>query len=113
MVTRRDVFEALGGFDETFAVAYNDIDYCLRARANGYRVIFTPDAELEHAESATRGSDNTQSRRARLASERSAMIERWGSQLLADPFYNPNLTLVYEDFSLGFPPRVAKSWRDA
>ena len=113
LVTRREVFEALGGFDESFAVAYNDIDYCLRARAKGYRVIFTPHAELVHVESATRGPDDTPTNRPRFEAERAEMIRRWGSQLLADPFYNPNLTLSHEDFSLAFPPRVEKPWREA
>jgi hypothetical protein len=108
MVTRREVFEALDGFDESFAVAYNDIDYCLRASAKGYRILFTPHAELLHVESATRGSDDTPAHRPRFEAERAEMIRRWGSQLLADPFYNPNLTLSHEDFSLAFPPRARK-----
>ena len=113
MVTRREVFEALDGFDDAFAVAYNDIDYCLRASAKGYRVIFTPHAELVHVESATRGRDDTPTARPRFDQERAEMIRRWGPRLLADPFYNPNLTLTHEDFSLAFPPRVEKSWREA
>ena len=111
MLTRREVFDALGGFDEAFAVAYNDIDYCLRAKGRGYRIIFTPEAELGHAESASRGSDYSETTRPRFESERRKMMERWGPSLRSDPFYNPNLTLIHEDFSLGFPPRAVKAWR--
>lgn len=132
MLVRRDAFESLSGFDETFATRYYDVDYCLRAQAKGYCIIFTPDAELGHPESAASGWGKGAARaphfksdsesdldssmgsgsESALQGERRAMIERWGSRLLADPFYNPNLTLVYEDFSLGFPPRADKPWRE-
>jgi GT2 family glycosyltransferase len=106
---RRDVFEEVGGFDERLAVAFNDVDLCLRIWERGYRVLWTPFAELYHREGVSRGKDTIESER--FLREIRFMQERWGEQLLHDPAYNPNLTLEREDFSLAFPPRVSKPWR--
>jgi O-antigen biosynthesis protein len=107
MVLRKAVFEQAGGFDETLAVAFNDVDLCLKIQALGYRNLWTPYAELYHHESATRGHENTPEKRARFSAEIALMKERWGKLLRGDPAYNPNLTLDREDFSLAWPPRVA------
>jgi GT2 family glycosyltransferase len=109
LLMRRDVFEEVGGFDEQLAVAFNDVDLCLRIRERGYRVLWTPFAELYHREGVSRGKDTIESER--FLREIRFMQERWGEQLLHDPAYNPNLTLEREDFSLAFPPRVSKPWR--
>lgn len=109
MVMRRDVFEEVGGFDERLAVAFNDVDLCLRIREKGYRIVWTPFAELYHHEGVSRGRDTIEN--PRFAREISFMKERWGEILLMDPAYNPNLALNQEDFSLSFPPRVEKPWR--
>ncbi|HEV8438571.1 MAG TPA: glycosyltransferase family 2 protein [Methylomirabilota bacterium] len=110
MVMRREIFDAVGGFDEhNLAIAFNDIDLCLRVRALGYRTVWTPWAELYHREGASRGADYLTS--PRFAQEIAYMKRRWASELAADPFYNPNLTLTGEDFELSFPPRVVKPWR--
>jgi GT2 family glycosyltransferase len=106
MVVRREIFERLGGFDETeLAVAFNDVDFCLRALAAGFRNVWTPFAELYHHESASRGHDNTPEKVARFGRECTHMRVKWGPLLDDDPAYNPNLTLVREDFGLAWPPR--------
>lgn len=101
MVVERRKFEAVGGFDEVaFPVAFNDVDLCLRLGEAGYRTVWTPQARLLHLESATRGSDRTEAAARRFAAEVGRMKSRWGSRLQADPYYNPNLTLLDESFSL-------------
>ena len=92
-------YDEAGGLDEGFAVAFNDVDFCLRVRALGYRVLFTPYAELYHYESKSRGLDTKGPARERFEGERRRMKQRYGERLLRDPFYNPNLTLDREDFS--------------
>jgi len=101
LLTKRAVFEAVGGFDEELPVAYNDIDLCLRIRERGLKVIYTPFARLVHNESATRGSDADGARRRRLEADKARMRSRWGERLERDPFYSPNLTLTeHGGFSL-------------
>ncbi|MGC9079734.1 MAG: glycosyltransferase family 2 protein [Nanopusillaceae archaeon] len=108
LMTRREVFEEVGGFDEKFEVAFNDVDLCLRIREKGYKIVWTPYAELYHYEGGSRGKDTIEN--PRFKREFDMMIERWGHILYNDPAYNPNLTLDTEDFSLAFPPRVTKPW---
>lgn len=110
MVVRRDVFEKLGGFDaEHLAVSYSDVDFCLRANAADWRVVWTPFAVLVHHESASRGPDAVVRPKA-AAREAAYLHERWGDALCTDPAYNPNLSLQDTDFSLAFPPRVRTPW---
>jgi len=106
LVVRREVYERAGGFDEAeLAVAFNDIDFCLKVRAAGYRNLWTPFAELYHHESASRGADNTDEKARRFRREAETMMRRWGSCLQNDPAYNPNLSLDREDFSIAALPR--------
>jgi glycosyltransferase involved in cell wall biosynthesis len=91
MMVRREVFDKVGGLDEQIAVAYNDIDFCLRLRAAGYRIIWTPFAELTHHESASRGYERGQEKIERFRRETDFMQTRWGKTLEQDPFHNPNL----------------------
>ena len=105
LLIRRDVFEEVGGLDEQLAVAFNDVDFCLRVRDAGYRNVWTPYAEMNHHESASRGNDNTPSKQKRFSDEVNFMKLRWGDSLLNDPAYSPNLTLEAEDFSYAWPPR--------
>jgi GT2 family glycosyltransferase len=100
LVLRRDVFEAVGGLDEQLAVAFNDVDLCLRIRAAGYRNIWTPFAELLHHESASRGYEDNPEKLARLEREKRFMQERWGATLDTDPYYNPNLSTLAGDYTL-------------
>lgn len=107
MVVRKSSYQALGGMDErNLRVAFNDVDFCLRLREAGLRNVWTPYAELVHHESATRGEDIAPARRARFSQEIDYMQQRWGDLLARDPAYNPNLTLLAEDFSYAWPPRV-------
>jgi GT2 family glycosyltransferase len=111
LLTRRDVWDKVGGLDESLAVAYNDVDFCLRIREAGYRVIWTPFACLYHLESASRGAEDDPGKRARFESEKARMRKRWGNRLSNDPFYSPNLSLTSVDCRPAFPPRVQPPWR--
>ena len=111
LALRREVFVAVGGLDEdNLAVAFNDVDLCLRIRAMGLRVVWTPGTELLHLESASRGSDEAPAQRARFLSECAYMRRRWGAQLDADPFHNPNLALSGSGYELAFPSRRRRPW---
>lgn len=101
LLVRRAVFDEVGGFNAThLSVAFNDVDFCLKVREAGYRNLWTPYAELYHHESISRGADDNAKKRARAAAEVAFMRKTWGEQLDNDPAYNPNLTLIHEDFSL-------------
>jgi O-antigen biosynthesis protein len=110
MVLRRDAFDSVGGFDEQLAVAYNDVDLCLRLGAHGLRNVWTPFAELYHFESVSRGDDTQGASRPRFLAESQLMRDRWQGLLNADPYYNPNLSLTRADFGLASPPRHTHSW---
>lgn len=106
LVVRKSVYEQVGGLDEVdLAVAFNDIDFCLKVRAAGFRNVWTPFAELYHHESASRGADDTPEKKTRFEREIEIMLRRWGGELTDDPAYNPNLTLERNDFTLAVPPR--------
>ncbi len=91
LMVRRDVFDAVGGFDEQFAVAYNDVDFCLRVRERGLRNVMLGRVRVLHHESRTRGYDTAPEKRARLEQEGAKLRARWGALLLDDPATNPNL----------------------
>ncbi|WP_375465887.1 glycosyltransferase family 2 protein [uncultured Methylobacterium sp.] len=93
LAMRAEVFREVGGFDaEHLRVAFNDVDLCLRVRAAGYRIVWTPFAKLVHHESKSRGAEDTPEKRARFEGETRVMRERWGAELRADPYYNVNLS---------------------
>ncbi|MBI1869916.1 MAG: glycosyltransferase family 2 protein [Chlamydiae bacterium] len=103
MMVRKEVFEEVGGFDEKMAVAFNDVDFCLKICEKGYLIIFTPYAELYHDESTSRGRDDTREKRLRSLQEIEYLRERWKFIFeKGDPYYNPNLTLDSEGFDLKF-----------
>ena len=106
LLVKRHIYLEVGGLDETLRVAFNDIDFCLKVRAAGYRNLWTPYAELVHHESASRGYETTPEKEARFTAEIRRMQSRWGAMLAADPAYSPNLTLEHEDFGIAWPPRV-------
>lgn len=114
MMLRRDAYLAVGGLDESLAVAFNDIDFCLRLGQAGLRTVWTPHAELYHHESASRGSEDSPEKQSRFGGEVATMHARWGRALEADPYYNPNLSLVLgRENALADPPRVLLSdWVD-
>ncbi|MGA9770103.1 MAG: glycosyltransferase family 2 protein [Blastocatellia bacterium] len=96
LMTRRELFDKAGGFDEqSLAVSYNDVDYCLRLRAQKYLIVFTPYALLYHDESATRGLNL-------YPEEEACIISRWQNAIARDYYYNPNLGSDKEDFSMDF-----------
>lgn len=108
LVVRRALYEQVGGMDAAaFAVAFNDVDFCLKLHAAGYRNLWTPHAELYHHESVSRRKEASTSRKQRLQAERASLRERWPHWIERDPHYNPNLTLLTDDFALADPPRVA------
>ncbi len=102
LMTSRQVYEDLGGFDEeAFGVAYNDVDFCLRARERGLLNVFTPYVEAYHHESISRGYEDTLEKQQRFRIEMSNLLERHGERIKAgDPYYNANLDQGRDDFSL-------------
>ena len=107
MVVKRLLFEEVGGFNEDeLPVAFNDIDFCLRILALGYRNLFTPSAELYHYEAYSRGPDDSLEKQLRFRKEFEFMQRTWGGLLNNDPAYNLNLTLLNENFDLASPPRL-------
>jgi glycosyltransferase involved in cell wall biosynthesis len=111
ILIKKNLYLELGGFDEVnLLVAFNDVDFCLRLAEKGLRVLWTPHAELFHHESASRGFEDTIGKQRRFLAEVRYMEDKWQEILLADPAYNPNLSLGEKLFTLAFPPRVAKPW---
>lgn len=102
LMVKKSIYDALGGLDECFRIALNDVDFCLRIREQGYLNVFTPFAELYHFESASRGVDIVDAAKAERYEEESALFrERWKKVLeKGDPYYNPNFSLDYSDYSL-------------
>jgi GT2 family glycosyltransferase len=112
MVMPKAVFDQVGGFNEKdLGMAYNDVDLCLRIREDGYRIVWTPYAELYRHQSASRDPNTDPDKVDRFKAETRYMRERWGHILDRDPYYNPNLGLNGAAFGLAFPPRVEKPWR--
>lgn len=109
LLVRKSIYTQVGGLDEELAVAFNDVDFCLRVRDAGYRNVWTPYAEMYHHESASRGEDTTPEKRARGEREIQRMKAVWGARLMEDPAYSPNLSLVREDLSLAWPPRTPRN----
>jgi GT2 family glycosyltransferase len=101
LMTRRAVFEQVGGFDEAFVLAFNDVDLCLQIQSAGYRVLWTPEAELYHLESKTRGYEDTTDKLARFGREYRLFVAKWERYLSGgDPYYNPNFRLDRADYAL-------------
>jgi O-antigen biosynthesis protein len=100
MMVRREAFARAGGFDETLAVAFNDVDLCLKLRALGLYNVYLAHVELIHHESKSRGDDRDRANLVRFVAERRVMEERWRTAELPDPHYSPHLSLVSENFSL-------------
>jgi GT2 family glycosyltransferase len=101
LMTRKEVFEEVGGFDANLPVAFNDVDICLKMREKGYMIVYTPYAELYHYESLSRGYEDTPEKKERFSKEVKYMREKWGEVIdKGDPYYNPNLSLEKEDFSI-------------
>ena len=105
LMVRKSVYDEVNGLDESFAVAFNDVDFCVRVREAGYTNVFTPFAQLYHYESKSRGLDESPAKRKRFESEVKRFQQRWAKQLAAgDPCLNPNFDLMKEDFTFDIKP---------
>ncbi|MCC8060475.1 MAG: glycosyltransferase family 2 protein [Clostridiales bacterium] len=101
MMTKADLFQQVGGFTEELAVAFNDIDYCMKVRAADKLVVYAPYALMYHYESKSRGLEDTPEKVARFNREIAVFARRWPDILKnGDPYYNPNLTLRKSNFAL-------------
>jgi GT2 family glycosyltransferase len=101
LMVRRSLWDEVGGFDESLAVAFNDTDFCLKLLAKGYRHVVLPHVRFYHHESKSRGYEDTVDKQIRFKREIDTMRERWSSILDNDPYYNPQLPKHREDFGLG------------
>ena len=101
MMVKKSAFDAVGGLSEELAVAFNDIDFCMKLRKAEYLIVYNPYAELYHYESKSRGLEDTPEKVARFNKEIATFEKKWPEILEnGDPYYNPNLTLKSQDFSL-------------
>lgn len=117
MLCRADAFQAVGGFDEKeLSVAYNDVDLCLKLRRAGSKVIYCPYVVAEHHESVSRGDDMSDAHLGRFVYEEQVMLTRWGPEIQADPFYNPNFSKdggIFQELSVAvLRPPIADRSRD-
>jgi O-antigen biosynthesis protein len=113
LVVRKSIFKEVGGLDfENLRVAFNDVDFCLKVQAKGYRNVWTPFAELIHHESISRGMENTPEKISRFNREADHMISKWTSAIANDPFYNPNLSVKSQNYENAVPSRRKKPWAD-
>ena len=100
LLVSREQYDEVGGLDETFSVAFNDVDFCLKLRHAGYLNVFTPFAELYHYESKTRGMEQGEKLR-RFQHEVDLFRTKWKAGLDAgDPYFNPNFSLDYSDYTI-------------
>jgi GT2 family glycosyltransferase len=115
LLVRREVYAAVGGMDRTYESAFNDVDLCLKARAAGWSIVFSAQAELIHYESLSYGQHYSDDEVHRWERDVALMRSRWSAVVADDPFHNPNLSLQrgYE-WELAFPPRAARllGWTD-
>ena len=100
LMCRRDIFEEVGGFETQLAIAFNDIDFCLKLVEHGYRNIYLPHVVLYHYESKSRGYEDNADKQARFAGEVAYMQQKWQQICDRDPCYNPNLSREHEDYRL-------------
>ncbi len=111
LVVRKSVYQEVGGLDaKNLPVAFNDVDFCLKVQAKGYRNVWTPFAELIHHESLSRGAEDTPAKKARFNREADYMSAKWSRVVTHDPFYNPNLSLTTQNYEPAIPSRRRKPW---
>jgi GT2 family glycosyltransferase len=110
LLVRRGIYEMVGGLDEAYPIAFNDVDFCLKVGEAGWSVVLCADAELVHYEGLSLGRHFAGARALMEAVEASRMRARWAQVIKADPFHNPNLSLHRgQEWEPAFPPRVASS----
>ncbi|MBI4948368.1 glycosyltransferase family 2 protein [Candidatus Berkelbacteria bacterium] len=101
LMIKRELFQKIGGFDESYPLAFNDVDLCMKITEQNQQIVWTPYAKLYHYESKTRGYEDTPERQARFLKEINRFKAKWKKQLQqGDPFYNKNLSLTKEDYSI-------------
>ena len=105
LLIRKQIYDEVHGLDESYAVAFNDVDFCVRVREAGYTNVFTPFAQLYHYESKSRGMEDNPEKQKRFQGEVLRFQARWGDLLAkGDPCTNPNFDIQREDFSLKILP---------
>ncbi|MEO9189877.1 MAG: glycosyltransferase, partial [Acetobacteraceae bacterium] len=110
LLTRRSAYLEVGGLDEGFPIAFNDVDFCLRLREAGHGIVFCAEAELIHYESLSLGHHFSGERAALEREEVRRMRRRWSAAVAADPFHNPNLSLTRgQEWQSAFPSRARRS----
>ena len=92
-MVKREIYEQAGGFEEQLAVAFNDVDFCLKVRRLGKLVVYEPHVQAYHYESKSRGAEDSPEKTARFQREIEYMRN-------GDPYYNPNFSSVYNNYSL-------------
>ena len=104
LMTKASVFSEAGGFDERFAVDYNDVDYCFKVYDKGHLVVYEPNVVLRHYESVSRGTNDTPEKQVRFTKEKGLLMEKWPSFFaLSDEYGNPNI--IRDPYSLNMEPR--------
>ena len=111
LAVSREKFLAVGGLNETnLAIAFNDVDLCLKLSEAGFRNVWTPFARLYHHESISRGAEDTPEKMDRFRLESDWMKARWGNLLDADPFYHRCFSRTAQDMSLAPRPQPYRPW---
>ena len=106
MLVRKSVFEEAGRFDQVnLGISFNDVDFCLELRKRGLQIVWTPYANLIHRESSSRGHPSTPAQQQQFFCEATYMQQKWGAELLCDPFYSPTFSLHWPGFDFAYPPR--------
>src|SRR6266446_1951618 len=106
MLVRKSVFEEAGRFDELhLGISFNDVDFCLELHKRGFEIVWTPYANLIHRESSSRGHPSTLTQQEQFLREATYMQQKWGAELLCDPFYSSNFSLNWPGFDFAWPPR--------
>ena len=109
ILVRKSVFEEAGRFDErNLGISFNDVDLCLELRKRGFEIVWTPYANLIHRESSSRGHPSTLAQQEEFFREATYMQQKWGVELLCDPFYSPNFSLNRPGFDFAWPPRIPR-----
>lgn len=103
MMVRRSAYLEVGGFDEELAVAYNDVDFCLKLGAAGYRTVYLPHVTVVHVESASRGSDLSATNEPRNLMEQAIVMARWRAAIERDPYFSPHLSLRHSSYTIAAP----------
>ena len=100
LMVKREIYEQAGGFEEQLAVAFNDVDLCLKVRSHGHLIVYDPYVKLYHYESKSRGTEDSEEKVRRFQTEIEYMRCHWMPDILRDPYYNENLSLKASDYSL-------------